>query len=379
MKGKDTAMAIYYALTGVLCIPGYALSVCIQDEKKKKTAALCYTAAAFCILTVFASLRYAIGFDYFSYQDIYEMTVRLSFRDILHTYWYEPLFFVACKLSGLMHFPYPVFVACVSGFLLFAAMQFVYRCSPLPWLSVYLYITLQFLAYDMNLLRQAVALSFFLLAYPYLRDKKPVRFAALLLAGGLFHNSLLIILPFCFLLPVRINRKLSACLLAVTAGVYLLFDPLFELVQPCLPEKYAVYEESYYWNANTFEYTVFPFAYALLIFLFRNRIACPRRRQIYVNSALSYSLISLFITKHFILERFAVYPFALSLIAIPDIVSSFQGGAPDQKNPHARLIVTALFMAVSGGYFLFAASRGFHNVYPYVSLFDRSITIPAAD
>lgn len=94
-------------------------------------------------------------------------------------------------------------------------------------------------------------------------------------------------------------------------------------------------------------------------------------------SAFYHFLISLFITKHFILERFAIYPFVVSLAAIADITSCYQKNAgSDSRQARAFHFVRLQFLVFGAAYFLFAAARGFHNVYPYISLLSKSSAVP---
>lgn len=366
-------MTIYYFTICILTGLGYYLT----EKQKKAKYAILYDVIVFICLTALCSFRYAIGFDYFSYRSIYEMTAEWSFGDILHYRLSEPLFFVVCRLFLVAGLPFQCLIAGVSSFVILTALWFIRRYSSLPWMSVYLYITLQFLAYDMNLMRQAVAVSFFLLSYPFLEQKKPAAYSILIFAGGLFHNSLWLVSPLYIFLSRKLSRKSASILVVLTAFVYLLFDRLFLLVRPFLPEKYAVYPDTYFWNANSWEYLILPALYCLLIILFQNRIRNPRRRTIYLNSACLYFLLSLFITRHFIIERFAVYPFVFSLTAIPEICTSFRKKTARSCRFFNRYqLVVLLFLAFGGAFFLFAAAKGFHQVYPYTSLLDQSHSVP---
>ena len=142
--------------------------------------------------------------------------------------------------------------------------------------------------------------------------------------------------------------------------------------------KYAAYLGTYFWNANTFLYVVPAILYGVLLFLFRRRITDPTARTIYLNSAFYNILISFYITKHFILERFAVYPFVFSLIAVPDIIASYRSEKKRGKRERTMYrFVLILWLLFGAGYFLFAAANGFHQVYPYVSLLERGYSVPS--
>ncbi len=189
---KGIIMAVYYFTISILTGLGYILSeknILFRNNpncnvrNEKKAAALCL-AAAFLIFTFLASFRYAIGFDYFSYRDIYTFVSGWSFDDIFLIYPEEPLYYVTCRLFSLAGCPFPLFLLIINIFLMSVSMQFIYRFSRLPWLSAYLYITLQFLAYNMNLIRQSIATAFFMLAYPYLKNRKLLPFTLFMAAAS---------------------------------------------------------------------------------------------------------------------------------------------------------------------------------------------------
>lgn len=366
---QEIAMAVYYILILALAGTGYLFT----EKRKYPGAAAIYLVAAFCSLLFITSFRYAIGFDYFSYRDIYYRSAQLSFRDILQMYWYEPLFHLISRVFSMNGIPYQVFLTCINCFLLSAAMWFISHYSKIPWMGVYFYITLQFLAYDMNLLRQSMALCFFMFAYPYLKGRKIVPYTLLILAGGLIHNSLWFVYPLYILLPVKYTKKIAAAVTGAAVCGYIFFDPLFGGVQQFLPLKYASYQGSYYWNASGLAYVVPSFLYLVLMYLNRRHVSDVAIRCIYLNSAFYNFLISLFLTKHFILERFAVYPFVISLAAIPDILADHKEKAAEEGAFQPVRLEFLLFGALT---FLFAAERGFHHVYPYISLLDKSSSVP---
>ena len=122
-------MAVYYVVITALAGSGYLLT---EKKKQSQKATAIYLAVAFGSLVLLASFRYAIGFDYFAYRDIYEMSAQMSFRDIFHTHWYEPLYHFICRIFAMNGIPYQVFLACISCFVLAAAMWFISHCSFWP-------------------------------------------------------------------------------------------------------------------------------------------------------------------------------------------------------------------------------------------------------
>lgn len=373
-------MAIYYITISLFTGAGYIFT----GKKQGRRASFFYLAVSFFSFAFLASFRYGIGFDYFSYQNIYSLTSQYSLGDIFRYIWNEPAYYLACKIFSTAGCPFPVFLAFVNLFLMGVSMQFVYRFSKLPWVSVYLYVTLQFLAYQMNLIRQSIAVAFFLLAYPYLKAQKLLPYTLLLMLGGMFHNSLLFVYPLYVLLTWNYSQKMLGCLLAATLLGYLFFDPMFAAISPMLPARYAKYSGGYFWSGNGFLYVILPALYGGSIYVFREYIRDGRLRTIFTNSALFQFLINMFITKHFILERFAIYPFVFSLLAIPEILWGCREGRGKVTLPWKKTggwapsyrFVLLWFLILGGIWFCFAATEGFHRVYPYVSLLDKSLSEP---
>lgn len=375
---KDITVAIYYFIVLGLMGLGYVLT----ERRREPKWTVCYLTVSCLVLTFFASFRYAIGFDYFSYRNIYKMMEEWTFGDIFSVYWHEPLFYILCKLSCLLGCSFFVFLSGINLFLFFAAMRFIYLESKMPWVSVGLYILLQFFAYNMNLIRQSIALAFFLFAYPYLKNRRVVWFGIFMFIGGLFHNSLWLMMPFYVLLNQEWSGKYLGIVAAAAGGIYEFCDWILEILLPFLPEKYGNYLETYFWNSNGMVYAMPGLIYLGILYGFRKRIREPLLRRIYLNSALYYFLISLFITKHFILERFSVYPFILSILALPEVIASDsyrsyqEKGEREEKQDKRYGWVLGICLGLAGGYFFFAVWKGFHHVYPYVSLLQRGYSLP---
>lgn len=353
-------------------VPGGCFTAC-------NSIIIFYLAAACLTFTLISALRFGIGYDYYSYRDIYESVKVQSVSHIMKTHWKECLFYLFCKFCSVLSLSYPIFLGTASLWIHSVAMWFIHRFSKIPWFSVYLYITLQFFAHNMNLLRQSIAVSFFMLAYPYLFKRQPGHYLLFMIIGGLFHNSLFLIIPLYFLLPLRntVKRMLLCTLLLALA--YLFSTPTFSFLSNILLKRFSSYQTSeIYWSGSSFVYTIFPTIYFLLILLFEKCLQPNRKNReeqsdicsdIAVNSSFFTAAISFFITRHFILERFSIYTFVFSLIIIPEIINRYQ------TNSKQRYLVLMSFLLFATLYFIFAAVKGFHHVYPYISLFERAVSV----
>lgn len=311
-----------------------------------------------------ASLRYVTGFDYRFYESTFH-TVAASGLD--GASWAEPGYLLLNLAVSLLCNDYRVFLFVYHFLLTLLVFTWIGRYSKSPWLSVYLFFTLQYFALSMNFLRQALAAAIVLWAYPFLKSRRFLPGCGVVLLAACFHRTALIMLPLCFLLslpPTRLHYGLAA----LTAGIaYFLMDPLIQIAVALVP-KYQHYLTEKYWQGNSVLYILMP----LGCFLF----SLPLLRQTertdpdapFLANTMFYSLlIQLFITRHFILERLSIYAAFFCLLALPE-AALVPCGRCSSKVRTGVLIIGAL------AYFLFAASQGFHGVYPYHGIWDRAIT-----
>lgn len=314
-----------------------------------------------------ASLRYVTGFDYRSYEAFFQHTADAGPACLL-TLRGPELGYQALNLAvALAGGDYRAFLFVFHFLLTALVFLWIERYSPSAWMSAYLFVTLQYLALSMNLMRQALAAAIFLWAYPHLRNRRPLSFLGIVLLAACFHRSALFMLPFYFLLrlPVSVPHYGAAALL--TGLAYLFTDPLLRFVTDLL-HVYQGYFGDIYWQPNTWIYVLFPLGCLLFTWpLLRRAARDPAVSPVLANSVFYSLLIQLFITRHFILERLSIYAAILSLAALPEAALIPEG----RRSPRVR---TVLLAAGGLAYFLFAVQQGFHGVYPYHGVWDRAIS-----
>ena len=347
-------MLPYYLLTGA----GLAGAPLLNRRPEYRWGYLLVMGLACWLL---ASLRYVTGFDYRFYESAFQA---IAASGPGGAGWSEPGYVLLNLAVALPGGNYRIFLFVFHFLLTFLVFTWIGRYSPSPWLSVFLFLTLQYFGLSMNFLRQSLAAAIILLAYPFLKARRFLPACSIVLAAACFHRTALIMLPLCFLLSLPPSR-LHYGLAALAAGIaYFLMDPLIQAAVTLVP-KYQHYLTEKYWQGNSFLYVLLPLGCFLfsLPLLHRTDPSSP----VLVNAMFYSLLLQLFITRHFILERLSIYVAFFSLLALPEAAL-----APC-KRCSARTR-TILLVAGALAYFLFAVSQGFHGVYPYHGVWDRAIT-----
>lgn len=308
-----------------------------------------------------ASLRYVTGFDYRFYESVFQ-TIAAS--GLGGASWSEPGFILLNRAVSLFGGDHRAFLFVFHLLLTVLVFVWIGRYSQAPWLSVFLFLTLQYFALSMNFLRQAMAAAIVIWSYPFLTKHRFLPACGVILLSACFHRTALIMLPLCFLLT-RPPSKRHYSLAALAAGAaYLLVDPLIDAAISVLP-KYQHYLTEKYWQGNSFLYILMPLGCFLFALPLIRQTARENTSPVLANSVFYALLLQIFITRHFILERLSIYVSMFSLLALPAAAL-----APCKRVPSK--VRTGILIVGALAYFLFAATQGFHGAYPYHGIWDRA-------
>lgn len=330
--------------------------LCRKAGSRWWKAYLPVTGAAFWLV---GGLRYVTGFDYRFYEALFQTASDTPLPALFTLEHTEPGFLLLVKL-GTLTGSYQGFLLLFHLLVTLLVFLWIARWSENQWLSVTLFLCLQCFALSMNFLRQALAAAILLYTYRFLREEKLLPFCALVLLACTFHRTALIMLPFYLLLRLPAGRRHIIIAALAAAVLYFAMDPLVALVVRLFPH-YEIYLESKYWGGNGILYVLPPLGCLLLALPLAQQ---KRPEDAILFHAVFYSfLIQCFITRHFILERFSIYLSGFALLALPAAANRVQ----------RRWLWIALILAGGLAYLWFAASQGYHGVYPYRGLWDRAV------
>ena len=97
-------------------------------------------------------------------------------------------------------------------------------------LAIFLFLVSGNLFDQYCLIRQSIALMFFYAAYPYLQQNRLRHYAALLVAGALFHTSVLVLLILPLLQKIPVSKRNVALVLTAAIAISLLIYEIFRLI-----------------------------------------------------------------------------------------------------------------------------------------------------
>lgn len=181
----------------------------LQEKKIKPVSFIWFVACTFLLFVLIIGMFRGIGIgtDYYSYLYIFkvESDIEIGFVELIR--------FVKYLGGGFQTFISLIFL---SSF--FIKIYFFQKISPIPYISIMIYLGFWFLVYDMNGIRQGLAMSITLASSWYLLNGKKKTYYLLVFLAILFHYSAIVFLPFIFILKKEFSNKIAI----VFVGAFLL-------------------------------------------------------------------------------------------------------------------------------------------------------------
>ena len=210
-------MAIYIIILFVEVFLGLILSA-----KKSKYTKKIFIIVSFIILSTIAGFRTRdVGMDTEQYYRAYQRinsynSISEAFNEI-----YEKGFVVLCYGLGRISPNPQTLILVTSIFINFCVLRFINKNSKNVVYSIFLYITLNFFFSYMNIMRQAIAISFLLLSYENLKEKKYIKYFIGVFVAMLFHSSAILGLSFIIVEKFEYKRKYNKFLIPILVIIFI--------------------------------------------------------------------------------------------------------------------------------------------------------------
>lgn len=155
-------------------------------------------------LILLVGLRYGIGTDYFTYENVFNQGDSAREVNTLKAPLYFNVYNLVIQYLG-GDYTASVFIIAIIYFLLI--FYRVYEDSPYPWLSVFLIFGMLYIFISMNAMRQSLAMAILVFSLKYLKQKRNIAFfICVIIAAGIHPSCVMFIVVF-FLYKSKINFK----------------------------------------------------------------------------------------------------------------------------------------------------------------------------
>ena len=267
-------MAIYLATMALVAFFG-AILYREGDEKKTKL----YVTACFVALTVIAAARSdMVGADTSQFCRAYAHIGVTPWSSLGDSFRYEWGFLFLCKILNYIS-SNPQLLIVVSSIIINVPIGiFIYRNSPKPELSIFLYIGLTYFTQNMNVMREAMAVAIVLLAFELLKERRAFLFVLLIALAASFHKTALFLLILWPLWKLSFNRRTLLVYCALCLGLFVFANQVSDLLA-FLMGRDELYSEKF--SGSNYFGALFKFFLALFItFIIFNYLRVGQKRGI---------------------------------------------------------------------------------------------------
>lgn len=219
-------MLMYVLLCGLPVIPCF-----LRFKGKERIDSKRYSITLFLLILFWMVTCRAItvGTDTINYKGMFERFSSYNIRQVLE--YKEPAFSLLCKGVSVFTDNFQWLVA-ISAAASMVPLLWLYReqvCFPM--LTIALFVTFSTFYMFFSGIRQCIAIGIGVIAFRFVKNKKPLPFALLVFLAILFHRSAFILAFMYPLYHVRFTKKSLLYVIPVMAGIFLFNDRIFAVLQ----------------------------------------------------------------------------------------------------------------------------------------------------
>lgn len=288
------------------------------------------------LIIAFGGLRYEVGADWSAYKYLFE-TIKIEKFEDLFSFREEPLYIFLNYLIKNICDNYQFFIFVIFSITFLLKFKVINKFSPDIFLSFIIYFYTIFIIYDINGLRQGIALTFTLLSVIFILKRKIFPFLLLVLIASFFHKSAIIFFPFYYISQINFNKKTIIYFILLILIVTIPVREIFKmssfynsLMATQTFEHYSAYQnsDSYQVDISIFSFSVFQrlFIIGLFLFNFEKYKSVDNNLLILLRNGyiVGFVIFMLFSFSAEMAARLSFYYKVLEIFMIPIIVISFR-------------------------------------------------------
>lgn len=312
-------MVIYIAGFSFLLIFGLATQLLPKYGQLVKV----YCITAWLLLTAAAAFRWSVGLDYNQYYNtFYDISNAADWNEVF-SFRYEPGYLIFTRLVTYFTRNIIVYLFLFYGLMYALLMRYVYKYAEIKWLAVIAFLSLDYFAMSFCFMRQGMAMVIGLYAYEMIKQRKSYWVVLLTLLAAMFHVSALMLLLCLFVSYIDVNQK-KLFRLYVIFSLIICFgcDYILQHIFVGPFAKYADYLQSRFMKGNNILVVYYPILLFVFVVLFYKKI-CDSDKTFSAMFPILFlgAVLCVMSTKHYLLERMALYVTIYNIRVIPQIVS----------------------------------------------------------
>lgn len=355
----QSKVEVYIINVVLLTLVGLAVEKFSKSRKLLKV----YCVYCFIQMTLLAAFRLDIGIDYSQYYHAFYGISKSADWNEVFQFRYEVGYLIINRLISYVTNNIIVFMGIYHGIMYGLLMFYIYRYSEEKWLSVLAFVVLDYYAMSFCFIRQGMSVVIGLYAIEQMRKRKWYFACPLVLLSSSFHASALILLFYYVLSYINWKKRwiqISAVVLSVIA--YIFCDDILQMVLIGPFEKYKGYLTSSFMRGNSVIMVFYPVFCIIVFLIFKQKIQGKSHTLDNLVPMLFVGMVlTILSTKHYIIERMALYITVYNIRLVAMVVHHFYKNR-QQWNYH---LATICALIISIGAFVFGITSDRYLIVPY--------------
>jgi len=171
-----------------------------------------------------------VGGDTDIYVNTFERISRLDLATAYNQADKDPVFYAFLNIMSKITESYTVLFIVIALFFTVTVTRFIYKYSKDPTLSWIIALALSLYQFTLTAMRQTIAISFILIAFSCLFEKKWFKGVIAVLLGSLFHSSAIAVLAVFIVYKIKLNKIMLWCSVAFLGVSFLLRNQIASLI-----------------------------------------------------------------------------------------------------------------------------------------------------
>lgn len=234
-----------------------------------------------------------------------------------------------------------------------------YKYSRKPFLTIFLYISLGFFAFNFSGLRQAMALGITLFSLKYLIESKPIKFVCAVGLASLFHFSAIFFLAAYIVKGIRLTNGRVISLGLLAAAVYAFKDSIFLLFNTYFYQSYEITPtDSYRWMTMCIAIVI------ICLFFYNKVVVADEKKRVLYNLCIVGAFLMLFSPIASNVLRVSNYYFIYIILLVPTVLDSL-------KYSRAKTIILGLVLLAGFMVYLYLLGVDDYSILPYKFFWEK--------
>lgn len=292
---------------------GTVLYLLLQDRFKITLKPL------YLVIAIIGVLRFDVGFDYDGMVRLFHVYAESEKFTLFSK---EPTFYLLCKIFSFSDKGYVI----ILSFYIVAQLYFLYKILEYYSIEIegiFVFITLCFLFESYDRVRQSLSILIFVYSFRFIEKSELKKYIGWIFIGSLIHYSSVILVPFYWLLQLRMKKLVYYILFFVSCVFF--YTGLFEQIRFFIFSNIPIYGEIYVKNTeyllsvdtNSGIGVLFTIAMLFIsLFMLEN----TRVNRILLNALLMGALSFFIASGNLLLERFSQYFTFVLFVSIAIII-----------------------------------------------------------